>query len=71
MWIVRFKDAEALNVQEAFFGPFPTHDEAYDFLCELPAPTRGGHKCIEELLGTTPRIANQHIADIRKVVESF
>lgn len=51
MWVVIFKDGDALNCEALTVGPFVTHDEAYDALENLPAPRTGGHKFVEETFG--------------------
>jgi hypothetical protein len=49
-WCIRFwADGSDLKMTERTIGPFPTHEDAYEFLCTLPAPINGGHKFIEPL----------------------
>jgi len=62
-WIIVYKaDGDDLNLTTRHVGPFASHDEAYDALCELPAPINGGHKFIQELeqpTGVSRRIDDQ------------
>lgn len=37
MWIVIYREHGQLNLYTKFFGPFKDEDEAYEFLCTLPA----------------------------------
>ncbi len=40
-YIVAFKHGDWLNCQTLCFGPFDDFDDAYNFLCQLPAPRFG------------------------------
>lgn len=37
MFIVIYRAHGQLNMETAHIGPFSTHEEAYDYLCMLPA----------------------------------
>lgn len=37
MWIVVYRAHGQLNMDTQYVGPWPTHDEAYAALCEIPA----------------------------------
>lgn len=47
MYLVMFKDGDALTMEATAYGPFRSYDDAYNFLCELPAPREGGFKFVE------------------------
>ena len=54
MFIVRFKNHDELEIESRHYGPFSSYDDAYEFLCMLPAPTyslgdSSGYKFIVEL----------------------
>ena len=37
MHIVIFRENGKLNMETAYIGPFDTFEDAYEYLCELPA----------------------------------
>lgn len=37
-YLVIYRRADWLNCETEFYGPFASHDDAYDFLCSLPSP---------------------------------
>lgn len=65
MWIVKFKDGDALNCEERSIGPFPSHDDAYEYLCGLPAPRPHGHKFVEQLQSQPADIMTDFINEAR------
>lgn len=52
-YIVRFNDGPNLKSDTRSFGPFENWGDAYDFLCELPAPIPGENACkyVETIYG--------------------
>lgn len=49
MYVIIFREADALQIDRRVIGPFPSHGEAYDALCEMPAPGGDGEKYIVPL----------------------
>lgn len=49
-WVIVWKASE--NHCQYLIGPFPSHDDAYEHLCTMPAigSLEGGHKYIEAVL---------------------
>lgn len=37
MFIVVYRPHNTLHCETKYFGPFQSHDDAYDYLCKLPA----------------------------------
>jgi hypothetical protein len=39
-----------LVMDHQVIGPFSSFEDAYDYMCTLPAPAPGGHKYINEMV---------------------
>lgn len=68
-YIVVFLDGDEPRLNSRYFGPFVSFDVAYDFLCELPTPTTGGHKFVhptQPYLFSEARTAREVIVSSRQ-----
>lgn len=71
-FIVIYRPHGALNCETQHIGPFPSHDEAYEYLCKLPAiginygGENPGVKYVEELIA--PEQPNPTVWDILRRV---
>jgi len=51
--VIIFRTGAMAQCEKVIIGPFNSYDDAYDALCELPAPGEGGEKWITELTPPT------------------